>query len=430
MREAFGIFQLLAIRGGGILSLFLVNILISRHYGIAALGMFQLGLALVMIVAVVARFGQDQLMLREAAEAKAETNVALAHQRFLSSLALSSIGLCIGTALTILFLSFDFGLHLDSGVSTFLTWMAFSILPFGLLMVATETLRGWQRVNVAVAWQGSIPQTLTLIFVAAAALWFNAPVTWVAALYSLALALGGFFAVLVWLRTARASLAWPEMGALNMMMSKARSFWFYAILTVFVAWLDIIILELIGNAEDVGHYSAVVRTGAILGTFVQIVSAGAVAKLALYYASSDFENFTACFRRYFYFFLIAAIPLAAIVLIFPDDIMSIWGGDQAYGSRLFAVYIGFQLLNLCLCLTGFTVVVMHLEKQLVVIQIMAVVAKIALIAFGFWIAGVLGALWGAGISLLIFNLLTGMIFFRKLRQHGVPVSFLFTTPHR
>jgi O-antigen/teichoic acid export membrane protein len=418
-KETLGIIQLLAIRGGGMLALFLVNVIIARTQGAVAQGLFQIGLAWVMVAATVARFGQDPLMLRTAAEFRAIDDLPSAHRSLNASLGLVTLSLVVATCSAMLLMTFGPLKAQNEESLYFLFVMATAIPPMGILMVITETQRGWLQINLAMAWQSSIPQCLLFLMVAGGVLLGLKSHIWVAFAYVAAFALAAVFAFRSWLNTSQQPIVWPPIKDMKSVFYGGSNFWVFAVLTAIIAWLDVILLGYVADAETVGRYTAVVRTGAVLGTLVQIISAGAVARLAVLYAKGDFAGFAKYFRTYFQLFFAAAIPLAVSLYLFPTEIMSIWGAAYANSETLILVYGGFQVLNFFLCLTGFCVAVIGLEKQLVTVQFISLAFKVILIFAGFRIAGLQGALWGAGLSLFIFNILSSVIFFQRLKQNGL-----------
>jgi O-antigen/teichoic acid export membrane protein len=423
-KDIFAVLQLLVLRGCGLLSLFLVNVIVARHYDSATLGLFQIGLAWAMIMATVARLGQDQLMLRMAAEARPNNGLIEFHNTLSASMWLAFVTLLVGTCTAILLINWGPLRIEDSASAWFMCLMAISILPTGLLMIVTEALRGWQRINLSIVWQGSFPQTMTVVLVAAVALLINGNRNWIPVSYGVSFLSAALCAVTAWLFMSGLPLLWPKRHTMTIVFKAGLNFWIYAILTSVVSWIDVITLNALSDSQTVGEYSAIVRTGALLGTMVQVASAGVIAKMAMLYAKANYVEFADTFRRYFQLFAAAAIPLALLIVFFPTEIMSIWGKGHANDQNLFLIYAGFQVLNFMLCLTGFSVAVMRLEKQLVLIQLVALILKLVLIIIGYKLGGLAGVLWAAGLSLLAFNLLTGLIFTKNLQHHGVSLASL------
>ena len=417
--EAIMILQLLAIRGSGILALFLVNVAIARNFGPVILGLFQIGLALVIVGATVGRWGQDQLMLRTAAEAKATEDINYAHVQLKASLALACIFLTLGTTVALALVQAGLIKTQGSQSEAFFLIMMLAILPAGILMIVTEALRGWQKVNLSIAWQGSIPQSIFLVLVGAITLTVSKNPLWIPVAYVFAYVIAAVFAYFSWVKISRQGTRAPSHTSLIRTFKHGQYFWLYAVLTSVIAWVDVFILSYLGNAEIVGNYSAVVRTGAILGTIVQIASAGAVGRLAVLYAQSDYAQFLRVFRFYFKLFLIGSIPLLLALLAFSDQLMTIWGLEYRDAGTQLMIYGGFQTVNFALCLAGFCAPVIGLERQLIIVQVIALIAKIVLIYVGYESAGIEGALFAAGTSLFIFNLLTVQILLAKLRQNGI-----------
>jgi O-antigen/teichoic acid export membrane protein len=421
---AFG--QLLLIRGTGMISLFLVNVIIARSFGPATQGLFQIGLSWVIVAATFFRLGQDQLLLRLAAECKSQDDIAQIDRKMNAGLVLALFSLAIGTCVAVLLIQFNLQKAEGENSVEFLSIMVLAILPTGILMIVTETMRGWQSINKAMTWQGSVPQTLVMAFLLVAV--FATPILsslWIAAIYVAVFSGAALCAWQVWRSMIRCAPTFPGWSDILLALTQGRYFWSYSILTAIVAWVDVILLGSVDTPETVGHYAAVIRTGAVLGTFVQIVSSGAVAKLALLYAKGDYDGFANLFRNFFKFFAIGAMPLTIFLFAFSEEIMSIWGNGFVYEKQLVLVYGGFQILNFAVCLTGFTVVVLGLERQLAFIQLASLVFKVLFIMVLHRLFGLSGVVWAAGISLLFVNLLTFIAFIRRMQQLGIRHRRLF-----
>jgi O-antigen/teichoic acid export membrane protein len=432
LREAINIFQLLLIRGTGMLSFFLVNVLIARNFGPATQGIFQIGLGWVIVAATIGRFGQDQLMLRTAAECKAKNDICKVQRNLVASLALSIGALVLITVLTIVFIHWGSINGKSTDGTIFLSIMILAILPTGTLVIITETLRGWQKINLSIAWQGSLPQTALLVALAVIVFTIqNVNQTWVAFLYAMIFLLATVFAMKSWLKISGLKVSMPIRSELIQVSRSGFHFWLYGVLIYLVAWVDILILGYLDGPETVGRYAAVVRTGAILSAIAQICSTGSVARLAMLYAKGDFFAFTLIARSYFLVFAAASLPIAIILWIFPKEIMHIWGPQFVQSAPLLVIYGLFQLYQFVIGMSGSLVAVIGLEKKIAAIQAFNLVLKFGMIYIGHSLAGITGVVWASALSLFISNNVLLYVFFVKMREHGVqPLNFVFgVKPH-
>jgi O-antigen/teichoic acid export membrane protein len=421
--EFIKILQLLLIRGTGMLSLFLVNVIIARNFGPATQGLFQIGLGWVIVVSTMSRFGQDQLMLRTAAEGKARNDVSYVHRQLTASLALAASALILGTLIAVSLIYFGVFKTEGKDAVQFLDIMVLAIVPTGLLMIVTETMRGWQKITLAIAWQGSVPQTLLLMLlllvVFGPQLLIQKDPIWISIVYSAVYIAAAICAFFVWLHIAKQRPTKPWLSDSLELLKKGSHFWLYAILTSIIAWIDILLLGYLETTETVGHYSAIVRTGAVLGTVVQIVSAGATARLALLYARADYGKFADLFRSYFQLFATCAIPLTLLLFTFPSQIMSIWGNNFVSVVKLFLIYGSFQIINFTMSITGLIVIAIGLEKKLAWLQIGNLAFKSLSIIVGQHLGGLEGVIWAVGISLTASNVITWIVFVSHLNEKKI-----------
>lgn len=418
-RGYISVLQLLVIRGAGLLSLFFVNVVIARNFGPTVQGLFQIGLAIVIVVATVARLGQDQLMLRVAAEGKAVGDVKSTNNRLAASLTLGSIFLTLSTVVAIAAIYVGPIKNFGNQSQAFLAIMTLAILPTGILLIVTEATRGWQKINLSIAWQGSIPQSLFLILVITLIFAVNGNSLWIPVVYVFAFAISAIFACVAWMRVIGFRLQLPSWANLKYTFSQGTNFWLYSVVTSAVVWVDVFILSYLATPEAVGNYTAIVRTGAAFGTIVQIGSLGAVSHLALLYAQNEYDKFGQYFRQCFYFIAIGSIPFASTALVFSAQIMSIWGSNYADLSTQFFVYLVFQSLNLSINIFVIVMAIIGLERTLLALQLFHLAFKAIFTYLAFLSFGLPGAVWVSGISLTLFNIASAMALLRFLKSKNI-----------
>ncbi|MBG1233233.1 lipopolysaccharide biosynthesis protein [Aestuariivirga litoralis] len=418
--------RLLVIRAGGLLFLFLANVIISRSFGVDVLGQFQYCLALVMILSTVGRLGQDQFLLRAAAQAKAQGDANSITVKLASSLTALALPLAAATLALIAWLLVM--QPAAPGRVAMQIVMALTILPLGILMVTSETMRGAQRVEASMFLQSFLPQALFLAALYALVQWGGVRSAWIGAAYAASFAASVLATFAFWPTLAHAKSG-GVFRATQQAWADGRHFWLAACLNAGTAWIDILVLGLIAGATDVGIYAAIIRTGALIGTFIMLVANPAVPKLAMLYAQKDMKRFISTFITYQALFAASAIPIAALFLIWPQNVLKIWGGEVTSASTAFMIYAAFQILQLFLALPGQLIAVMGLERELSRINGVAFVLKGLLLVAGYSLAGLEGAALGAGLSLLIGNLLCAGSFIRQLLRDGAFGSKAIELPH-
>lgn len=430
LKEVIGLARLFAFRGMGVLATFLTSVVIVREFGVEANGLFQVGVGYVMIGGAVGRVGQDQLNLRRMAGFKVTDDRTAAWAALRASMAVS-LPFAFLSAAGLALWSFATETGNDANYLAAFGW---SVLPFTLLWIFTEALRGWQFVGSSVFWQGSF---VPVVFLAAFAA-FGAVLPLSAGM------LPFLYAACVLLALLGAAASWrsasgPNDGSAHMSLTSLQwhewtttvkagsAFWALAILANVAAWIDLLLLYAIADASTVGVFHAIVRTGGLVAVAINIAVSGMIAKLALLHAAGDRVAFAKLLRFGWFAITICAAATCVAFAALAQPILHIWGPElMPYRAEL-SVYLLVQFGQAILILAPLIAGIIRLEKQLVLVQIANVPLKTITVFIGYGTAGLMGVIAAIGICTVITMAWTTWLVTGRLRAFGISPSELMWT---
>jgi len=419
LRTSLQLALLMAIRGGGLLFFLGANILISRTYGIAILGQLQFGIALATISSTFGRLGQDQLILVIAARNIADGLAKPIIERLVAAIQLVFVPLASATVIQLGFLKFGQvtgGVNIDMGLAG---PIVAATLPMAIMMIGTEALRGAQRIEAAIVLQSLVPQLFFFLLISLLGFSGIKLTVWIGLGYACGFILSAFLTIYIWSISTTTLIHRPNFKVVAANFQQGVPFWLSASLNVAIAWIDVLILGVCATSSELGQYAAVVRTGAIVGTFIILATAPIAPRLAVMFAQNDGKSFSRLYAQYSLMFVALSFPLAVVMLNWPERIMSVWQSGQQDLTAAFRIYAAFQLLQFYTALPTQIVLVLGLERKVVVANTFSLITKILLIYIGYKTHGTTGAVFGAGISLLFYNLANMFLFSRKARILGV-----------
>lgn len=425
--ELWGIALLFLVRGSGLGATFLAGVLLARQFGASTNGLFQLGIAYVTVLGAVARLGQDQLNLRTMAELRAREDAMRARQEMIRSLLVAApLAALAAVALALVAYAKE-----APEQATFLTTFSLSVIPFASLWILTEGLRGWQHVQSAMFWQGACAP---VVFIALLAAWSSSAdpnIDWLPYLYAVSIVIAVIGAGWSWSRAVKGAATLPTEGAASAnwrhRIRDGRTFWMLTILVSVSGWVDLIILYAVADAETVGIFFAVARTGALIAVALNIAAAGAVARLALLYAGEKFTEFARVLRFYWLVFAGGAFMAGLIFTVAAGPIMSIWGPETAPFSSEFLIYVAVQMIQAVFILPQMVAPVVGLEKKIFQLNILILPAKAIAVYIGYSAGGLMGVIVAVGAAMIATAGVTAIIFLRHLHRRDPALRRLLWT---
>jgi len=201
---------------------------------------------------------------------------------------------------------------------------------------------------------------------------------------------------------------------------------FIGIIATMTHWMDVMMLGYFHNEETVGLYLPAVRTAGLL-RIVLVAFAGIFAPmLAQLHKKNDTAETDRLYKLVIRWISSIVLPLAIIVLLFPQKVMLIFGAEFRAASDVLVILIIATLIHSILGL-GQASLTMTGHPKVNLINSIIVLATNAILNY-FWIPryGLTGAALATATAICLMNILVTAEMWIILRLQ--PVSFKFFKP--
>ena len=410
---------------------FAFNVALARVLGAGGLGIYHLSLTFALIASVVGRMGMDAAMLKFGA-----TSYAAGDGRRLAAvhrMGMATALLCCGVVAACTFVAADWlatTIYADPALAQPLRLMGLALLPFALLSLYGELLKAGQYQALSSLVQGAaLPVvSLLLLFVFAQRI---QDASAAATIYLGACVVVCLTSYVLWRRTVPPAGASPtEPIRFRDLFVTAMPMYGSAIADVVMTFADVLILGMFATAADVGIYTAAARTALLTRFLLLANSSVAGPRFAALHAAKDAEGVARLAVRSTLLTTVSSVPLLLIFIVFPANILSLFGPQFEAGAQALVILSVGQFVNAAtgpvgylLNMSGFH----RIEGRIAVVgAVMTVGLCFALIPL--W--GILGAAAANAIATASCNLLRVYYAKSRLGILMLPIPRALGTGHK
>lgn len=325
---------------------FAFNVALARVLGADGLGIYHLSLTFALIASVVGRMGMDAALLKFGA-----TSHAAADGRRLAAVHRLGMGTALlgcGIVAASTFFAADWlaiAVYGDPAIAQPLRFMSLALVPFALLNLYGELLKAGQHQALSSFVQGAaLPLvSLLLLFVFAKRI---EDASAAAAIYLVANILVYGASYFLWRRSVPpASASTRESISFRGLLATAMPMYGSAIADVVMTFSDVLILGLFVSATDVGIYTAAARTALLTRFLLLANSAVAAPRFAALHATKDIDGMARLARRSTLLTTVSSVPLLLIFIVFPTQILSVFGPQFEAGAQALIILSIGQFVN-------------------------------------------------------------------------------------
>ena len=350
----------LAIKILSAISIFAMNIVVARTLGASEAGLFFLAMTMITIFAAVSRLGLDQTLVRFIAAEQVTGDASSLHGVYRKSVKwtfLASLLLTLVIAESTEFPLLDLIMLPDFSP-------VFKIAMFAIPLVALYTLlahalQGLKNiVGSMLILNVMVPVILLLMM-----LWAPTKLAGTLSLYYvLACLVTLLLGFIFWKQSA------PETPVITSFSSSrlyqaCLPLWGVTILAQVIQWSSQIMLGIWSTAEEVAFFATAQRTAMLTSFVLFAVNAIAAPKFAAMHAQNDTEGLKKTAILSVRLMLVAAIPALAVMLLFPEWLMSFFGDEfKAAATALVILSLG-QFVNIATGSVGYLLSMTGLERK-------------------------------------------------------------------
>jgi O-antigen/teichoic acid export membrane protein len=395
------------------------NIAVARLLGTAGAGLFFLALSITTIGSVIGRVGLDNTLLRFVA-----AHGALGEWGKVKGVHALGVKLAATVSGAVTLICFLFAPVLATAVfrkpdlAAPLRWMSLSILPFALVNLHAESLKGLKRISAAMLVQGiGVPLAgLALIVPLAGA----AGAAGASVAYAAAAGLTALAGAWAWRRVSVEHDDAPSFPFRDLWESCKPLLFVSVMNRAILPWSPLFLLGIWADSREVGIFGAATRVAMVVSFTLATVNSVLVPKFAELYATGDREALGRTARRSAQMITLLASPVFLVMLFGGSRVMSVFGADFAEGAPVLAVLALGQLVN---TLTGSVNHVLIVTGNEVIVRntvVLATVAQVGICALLIPLAGVTGAAVAAAVTTAGINLAAALMVWKRLGIMTIP----------
>lgn len=332
------------------ISLFAMNVVVTRAVGPTQAGLFFLAFTLVTILATVGRSGLDQAVVRFVAKDRACCGGSALQDLYRKA---TVWAFCFTAALAfIVYQGADWLNNSVFSLSGFDEVLKVAVIaaPFmALYIIQAQALQGLKQVSKSMCVASVTLPVIILMFV----LMFGysnakniAAYCIVAAVFSAVI--GGY----LWHQSAP-KVCQPQPFASSVLRRTCMPLWTVAIVHQIIQWSSQLILGVAEDAESVAFFATAQRTAMLTSFILFAVNTIVAPKFAAMHATGDMDGIRRTAVLSVRIMLVVCVPVTAFVLIFPEWLMGMFGeAFTAAAPALMILTIG-QFVNIATGSVGY-----------------------------------------------------------------------------
>lgn len=401
-----------------------LNLILARLLGPAGIGVYFLALTITSIGATIARLGLDMAALRFASVAHSQGDLPS-----LAALYRRSLGLILGTGIIITIIGIIFAPYLPLGDSRSDEFhMVLRIMLIALIPLALNRLQGQFYKAIGLAGSATFIQTaiLPLIMVTGSSIFLylgHATIYNIAIIYCCSAFITVILTAFFWHR--RHPGIWNTEGTFDtrtLLRTSLPLLW-VASMSLIMNWTDILVLGFWTDTSTVGVYGVASRVAALTSFILIAVNAVTAPRFAAHNAKSDFIAMESLARKSTRFMTIFITPIVVLIMLFSDNILSIFGAEFSTGAKLLQILVLGQFFNVAVGTVGTILMMSGHEKVVRNNTAFAISINLAGNLILIPMYGAAGAAVSTAFSIIVQN----SVLYWKVRKH-IKINTLFLFP--
>jgi O-antigen/teichoic acid export membrane protein len=413
---------LLRVLGAGLQ--FLFTLLLARFYGAAGVGVFVIGLSILIVASTIVRWGLDQTSMKLVAANFAGGDYSVIREvvKYARNIILLT---SVGGSLFLLLLSDTLAsiFFTEGEVSVVIAIMGAALLPLSMATLFAEALRGLRNISAHTLIHGVMIPLFSIIFLLMIRGLFAGVVAGAVA-YLMASALAALVAIPLWSRSV-SRLPSDESGqSLNRAKALASShhFAWITIISVTMSLTETFILGLFHDEASVGLYAAALRLALLINFLIIAFNSILAPNFAALYQQKQLAQIETLARQSVLLMLALTLPIAALFIFFPGLVLSIFGSEFSQAATALILLSLGQLVNIISGPVGIMLQMTGEEQTFrnnLMISAASTLATSLILVPPF---AVVGAASSAAIGILLLNTLSFLTVRKRLGINPLPLN--------
>lgn len=400
---------------------FIYNIAIARLLGAEDTGVFFLALSVTAIGSVVSRVGLDNALLRFIAthSSKNETDQVKAVYRLGMHIAIATSGIfsIVGFWLSPWIANEIFN---NPGLTEPLRWMSLAILPFAILNLQAESLKGLKRIRDSLLIQSvGIPLIAMLLIWPLTQLNGVVGAAWSYLIATITISLLGFWA---WSRATANFLLTPPPYPSKILLASCKPLFITSLINQGIfPWAPLLLLGLWVDSQAIGIYGAASRVAMLVSFMLNTINNILAPKFAELFIKGKLPLMEQTARYATLIITLLTTPIFLMLIFGGKWIMLLFGPEFVEGTKALAILAIGQFVN---TFTGSVNYLLIVTGHELTIRNITLFATFWLIAIGIVLIpsqGIIGAAIASASSIAILNILSTYYVWKKLGIFTIPI---------
>ncbi|MDB4196980.1 oligosaccharide flippase family protein [Ascidiaceihabitans sp.] len=338
---------------------FVLNFAIVRLLGASGAGLYFLSMSVIAVVAVVARLGLENTVLRFVASFHEEGDFGQVRGVMRYALIRSgSISLALAVLIVVLSPIFENYIFNAPGLAPVLATSAFTVLAYNVMLLSSSALKGLSRVRDAMLVGGVIYPLVALVFIWPATQWLGP--SGAAFAYLSGTIIAAFSGILLWRSTLSDKMP-AVLVKVDEIRASSRSLWVsMIIIRAIQPWAPLFLLGIWASPAEVGLFGAATRIAMLISFLLIAINSVLAPKFAALHKRGETQQIAFLARKFAFLITLISSPAFLIFIFYGDVVMSIFGRDFSSAGHILAILALGQFLN---SLTGPVGVILMMGGQ-------------------------------------------------------------------
>lgn len=406
---------------------FLVSLLLAKLIGAVGLGIYFLCVTSTEIFSTISRLGLENSALKFISIANASDErgtIATVYRRCVGLAAFSACILGLPAWAILVWLPIGASHHAE--FTSLIPFLMIALIPVTVLSVQTEAFKAIGRPGAAVFTQTVLPQAVLLLLVVVLELQNRTTLAAVLASYASAFILAMLLAFVRWgfivkdfFRKASFSTA--------VLLGTSLPILIVTSLNLVVAWTDTMVLGILSTPEQLGVYGVALRISATVAFILIAINSVVAPQFAGLHSSGRHAELEILARRSSFWTLVGAAPLILIFIIFPTQILGLFGEQFEAGAWPLRLLALAQIVNVSTGqLTSLLIMTGHeklMRNNMIFSAALNFAGNLALVP----LFGALGAAIATAVSISVMKLIAWRIARHRLQINTFNYFGLYST---
>ena len=405
----------------GWLSTYMFTLFATRRFGAYGWGVFTICFTLLQMISVIGKFGMDITLLRFVAQYNTQKQKDIVKYIYFQSMKLAITISILLSLLLVLFSSFIAQrIFSKEYLAFYIKLTSLCILPFVVLSLNAESLRGLKKIFEYVLSQNVLPfLSGVLFFFLFVNLFHMEDVAIIILSYIFGLILATivssfcFFNYFKGIKTTCAENTKKKF--IKEVLNVSFSIFISTLVSVIISLVDTILLGIWRSEEDVGIYNVAFRLSLLISFPLSAINSIAAPKFAEFWSNRDFRGLKIVSQQSTKLVFLFSLPIFIVLLVFSKKILYIFGNEFVKGLWALVILSFGQLINASVGSVGYILQMTGKEKM---VRNILVGSLFLNLIFNYLLIpryGVLGASFANASCVIFINILSCLMVFKEYK---------------